>query len=96
LQGGLTTRASEYCEGLCTEWAQLTRDRLCQDPALGELETDVEQQSGRLEQPWLNDLQRCLHWGLLHQSKVSDPTHINILEVRAAVRAASRVARRQA
>ena len=90
LQGGRTTAAACYPAELCACWAAAAAAACRQEAALfTELQAadPPEARPGALERLWLNDLTMHLPWRTQSSARAA-PAHINVLETRAALRAA--------
>ena len=89
LTGSETTRAAEYLPRFCSEYAAAAAEAYRADPpSLGAEEADA-MASGTppvYETLWLNELLRCLPWRMCASRPVSSDAHLNVRELRSALR----------
>ena len=89
LKGARTTAAAAYSGQLCREWAALAA---AQRALEGEWGADDDgpppgPEGGRLEQGFVNELVGSAAWRVVMNAPCEGEHHINVLEVRAALRA---------
>ena len=85
LEGGLTTKAAPYPEGVCTEWAKLAAAAYAlEQPVLGQPDIDAAASVDKSpsESVWFNQLLSSLQFVEESAVHVRAGTHINILELK--------------
>ena len=91
LSGSLCSQAARYPDGVAQEYAACASAAFMKEaPALGQADIELARAStsGGFELVWFNEVTRSSGWSLLMNEPVKIQRHINILEVRAAGRAA--------
>ena len=89
LSGSETTRAAEYLPAFCKQYAAATARHLQQlntKPGIEEAAAMEEGTPARFEKLWVNDLLRELPWRTSSSRYVGGDAHINVRELRAALR----------
>eukprot|EP00969_Alexandrium_andersonii_P234695 10362143-Alexandrium_andersonii.AAC.1 len=98
LNGGSAAPFAKYDAAVCKQWARHTREAYDEEkPQLAVQDQLDEADKGRprLERLLVNEAVSRADWEVVLQTQVSRPQHINILEVRAAVRALARRAEQE-